>query len=180
MYKLCIYIYQPKFRHAEFHECAHQVSAAHQEGMQQGCRWSNFKATQPNQWGLGRGKHHQPPSKHAWPRYEETMKKNANRDEWVMSQHHPAASHASRVKTILDSEVLIYILSDFKLIKLIKLNHFLGRCWFQLFIFLHPQDQDDADLLSMCPPWSNLKMTYGNIRARYDQLQILGSQPVVR
>ena len=33
-----IYIYQPKFRHAEFHECAHQVSAAHQEGMQQGCR----------------------------------------------------------------------------------------------------------------------------------------------
>jgi hypothetical protein len=55
------------------------------------------------------------------------MKKNANRDEWVMSQHHPAASHASSVKTILDSEVLIYILSDFKLIKLIKLNHFLGR-----------------------------------------------------
>ena len=55
------------------------------------------------------------------------MKKNANRDEWVMSQHHPAAGHASSVKTIVDSEVLIYILSDFKLIKLIKLNHFLGR-----------------------------------------------------
>ena len=76
--------------------------------------------------GLGRGKHHQPPSKHGLPGYEAIMKKNANRDEWVMSQHHPAASHASRVKTILDSEVLIYILSGFKLIKLIKLNHFLG------------------------------------------------------
>ncbi|CAL1170407.1 unnamed protein product [Cladocopium goreaui] len=59
----------------------------------------------------------------ATSKYEEIMKKNANRDEWVMSQHHP--------------------------------------------------DQDDADLLSMCPPWSNLKMTYGNIKARYDQLQKL-------
>ena len=69
---------------------------------------ATVKATQPNQgnmfflvmgkWGpyklrgkrsLGRGEHHQPPSKHAWPRYEETMKKNANRDEWVMQ---PASS----------------------------------------------------------------------------------------
>ena len=50
---------------------------------------------------MGRGKHHQPPSKHASPRYEETMQKNANRDEWVMSQHHPAAHHASSVKTTL-------------------------------------------------------------------------------
>ena len=106
---MCIYLYVCKV-----HECAPQVSAAHQEGMQQGCRCSYCKATQPNQgnmfflvmgkWGpyklkgkrsLGRGEHHQPPSKHASPRYEETMKKNANRDEWKMHQHHPAASHAS-------------------------------------------------------------------------------------
>ena len=39
--------------------------------------------------------------KHASPRYEEIMKKNANRDEWKMHQHHPAASHASSVKTTL-------------------------------------------------------------------------------
>ena len=108
---MCIYLYVCKV-----HECAPQVSAAHQEGMQQGCRCSYCKATQPNQgnmfflvmgkWGpyklrgkrsLGRGEHHQPPSKHASPRYEETMKKNANRDEWKMHQHHPAASHASSV-----------------------------------------------------------------------------------
>ena len=56
---------------------------------------------EPYKLRLGRGKHHQPPSKHASPRYEETMQKNANRDEWVMSQHHPAAHHASSVKTTL-------------------------------------------------------------------------------
>ena len=84
--------------------------------MQEGGRCTDCKATQPNQgnmfffvkgkWEpyklrLGRGKHHQPPSKHASPRYQETMQKNANRDEWVMSQHHPAAHHASSVKTTL-------------------------------------------------------------------------------
>ena len=108
---MCIYLYVCKI-----HECVPQVSAAHQEGMQQGCRCSYCKATQPNQgnmiflvmgkWGpyelrgkrsLGRGEHHQPPSKHASPRYEETMKKNATRDEWKMHQHHRAASHASNV-----------------------------------------------------------------------------------
>ena len=108
---MCIYLYVCKV-----HECVPQVSAAHQEGMQQGCRCSYCKATQPNQgnmfflvmgkWGpyklrgkrsLGRGEHHQPPSKHASPRYEETMKKNANRDEWKIHQHRPAASHASSV-----------------------------------------------------------------------------------
>ena len=57
---------------------------------------------EPYKLRLGRGKHHQPPSKHASPRYEETMQKNANRDEWVMSQHHPAAHHASSVKTTLE------------------------------------------------------------------------------
>ena len=44
---MCIYLYVCKV-----HECAPQVSAAHQEGMQQGCRCSYCKATQPNQGNM--------------------------------------------------------------------------------------------------------------------------------
>lgn len=79
----------------------------------------------------------------------------------------------------MDSEVFIYMFSKFEL-RLIKI---LSSSWEVLILlgcfFLHPQDQEDQDLLAMCPPWSNLKKTYGNIKARYDQLEILGSQPVV-
>ncbi|CAK8996923.1 unnamed protein product [Durusdinium trenchii] len=35
------------------------------------------------------------------------------------------------------------------------------------------QDQDAADLLDLCPPWSQVKPKYAAIKARLDQLEKL-------